>query len=135
MKNYFKKFIIFIGLTAILALPHIVSAESSASNNLKIVGETGGSAPYAPMNLGTNDLAGIIGIGIQAFLSILGVIFLILIIYAGYTWMMARGEEEKVERAKDTLTRAIIGLIITIGAYAISYWIINALVYSGKILK
>ena len=72
-----------------------------------------------------NSFALIVGTVIQAFLSLLGVIFVALIIYAGYNWMIARGEEEKVTRAKDTIRRAIIGLIITIGAYAISFWVID----------
>ncbi|MDD4271234.1 MAG: hypothetical protein PHF50_00315 [Patescibacteria group bacterium] len=134
MKNFFKKFVILISLIAILALPYIVSAASDAYGNLEKMGKDP-SSPYQPVSIGTNDLAGIVGIGIQAFLSILGVIFLILIIYAGYGWMMARGEEEKVTKAKDTLTRAVIGLIITIGAYAISYWIIDGLTKTSGILK
>ena len=44
--------------------------------------------------------------------------------------MTARGEEEKVEKAKDTITRAIIGLIIVVGAYAI--W---SFIFSNLIMK
>jgi len=56
-----------------------------------------------------------------------------LAIYAGYNWMTAQGEEEKVTKAKDTLTAAIIGLVIVIAAYAISYYVISAL--GGAALK
>jgi len=80
------------------------------------------SAGYATADRST--LSVIVGTVIQAFLGLLGVIFVVLIIYAGYNWMMAQGEEEKVIKAKDTLKRAVIGLAITIGAYAISYWVI-----------
>ena len=75
----------------------------------------------------------LIGLGIATVLSFVGVIFLILAIYGGYIWMIARGEEEKVTKAKDTLTAAIIGLVIVIAAYAISWYIINAL--GGAALK
>lgn len=74
-----------------------------------------------------------IGLMISAFLSLLGVIFLILIIYAGMLWMTAEGEETKIEKAKKTLTQATIGLIIVLAAYAISFFIINAL--SAQTLK
>ena len=60
---------------------------------------------------------------IKAFLSLLGIIFVSYIIYAGYKWMTASGDEEKVRAAKDTLQRAIIGLIIIIAAYAITYFV------------
>ena len=70
---------------------------------------------------------------ITTALTFVGVVFLGLAIYAGYNWMIARGEEEKVTKAKDTLTAAIIGLVIVIAAYAISWYIINAI--GGAALK
>jgi len=56
-------------------------------------------------------------------------------LYAGYNWMMARGDEEKVTKAKDTITRAIIGLLITIGAYAISFWVFDKLLSTTSIIN
>ncbi len=87
----------------------------------------GGGAPT-----GTTSLAGIVATVIKAFLGLLGIIFLILIIYAGYNWMTAQGEEEKVTKAKDTLQRAVIGLIIIIAAYSITYFVFNALPGGGS---
>ena len=133
MKKYFKKIVILISLFAVLALPYIALAESQSTKNLKTVGEGGTNAPYVEAN--QNKLSEIIGIGIQAFLGLLGVIFLVLIIYAGFNWMTAQGEEEKVTKAKDTLTRAVIGVIITIAAYAISYWVFDKLLTTAAILK
>lgn len=73
----------------------------------------------------------IIATVIQAFLGLLGIIFIVLIILAGYNWMIARGDEEKVTKAKDTLRRAVIGLIIIVGAYAISYFVFSNLPWGG----
>ena len=64
---------------------------------------------------------------ISIFLSVIGVMLLVYIIYAGYNWMTAHGEEEKVQRAKDTIKRAIMGAIIIIGAYAISIFVMSRL--------
>src|SRR3990167_2322781 len=125
MKKYFKKIAIFISLLAVLALPHFVLAESSASAGLKKVGE-GTNAPYQAIT-DANSLAGIVGIVIQAFLGILGVLFLCYILYAGYNWMTAQGEEEKVTKAKDTLKRAIVGAIIIVAAYAISIFVMSGI--------
>jgi|WetSurMetagenome_2_1015567.scaffolds.fasta_scaffold19938_6 hypothetical protein len=74
-----------------------------------------------------SDINAIISTIIQSILGLLGVIFLILIIYGGITWMTAEGEEAKVEKAQKIIRSAIIGLIIVISAYAISYFVINAL--------
>lgn len=69
----------------------------------------------------------IIGAVIGVFLSLLGIIFLILVLYAGFTWMTSLGNEYKVRKAKDTLIQATIGIIIIISAYAITYSVFNAL--------
>lgn len=130
MKNYFKKFIILISLIAILALPYIVFAASPAYDNLKKVGSGDANAPYVEIN-NANSLAGIVGIVIQAFLGLLGILFLVYMLYAGYNWMTAQGDEEKVTKAKDTISRAVIGLIVTIAAYAISLWVIDKII-TGK---
>jgi cytochrome bd-type quinol oxidase subunit 2 len=68
---------------------------------------------------------------ISAFLSILGVIFVILIIIAGYNWMTAAGDEQKVTKAKDTIRRAIIGLIIIVAAYAITYFVFTSMPFGS----
>jgi ABC-type multidrug transport system permease subunit len=49
---------------------------------------------------------------IVGFLGVLGLIFIILIIVAGFNFMTAGGDEQKVTKAKDSIRRAIIGLII-----------------------
>jgi hypothetical protein len=75
----------------------------------------------------TSDVTVLVSIIIQAMLGLLGVIFIVLIIYAGIAWMTAEGEEAKVEKAQKIMRNATIGLIIVISAYAISYFVINAL--------
>lgn len=66
-------------------------------------------------------------------LGFMGAIFLVLAIYAGYNWMMARGNEDMVEKAKKTLTNAIIGIIIVLGAYAMVRIIVD--VVGSKVFK
>lgn len=64
-----------------------------------------------------------IGKAVGAVLAFLGVIFLLLMIYGGITWMIARGNEQAVQKAKDIMEAAIIGLVITLAAYAITAFI------------
>ncbi len=71
------------------------------------------------------SLEDIIGTVIYAVLNFVGVIFLGLIIYGGFLWMTARGNEQQVEKAKNILERAVIGLVIVLAAYAISYFLIS----------
>lgn len=86
-----------------------------------------GSAGYSEnINIG-NVVAAVI----QTFLGLLGIIFIVLIVMAGYKWMNAAGNDEKVQEAKDTIRRAIIGLIITVSAYAITYFVFTNLPGGG----
>lgn len=61
---------------------------------------------------------------INAALGLLGMIFLVLTVYAGFMWMTAGGDEGKVETAKHTLTRAVIGLAIVLCSYAIANFVV-----------
>ncbi|MFH1030015.1 MAG: hypothetical protein V1770_02020 [bacterium] len=65
---------------------------------------------------------------VKDILSLLGVVFVILSVYAGYLWMTAGGNDEQVSKAKALIRDAIIGLIITLSAYAISYYILDNLI-------
>ncbi len=80
--------------------------------------DTGSNAPTIENKIGTI---------IQATLSFLGVIFFLLMIYGGFLWMTAKGNEQQVDKAKNLITAAIIGLIIVVAAYAISYFVISSL--------
>jgi len=61
-------------------------------------------------------------------LSLIGVIFFILMLYGGFKWMMAKGEAKEVDKAKDIITMGVIGLVVIILAYAISSFVIKAIV-------
>ncbi len=67
----------------------------------------------------------IIAKGISYLLSFLGIIFLVLAIYAGILWMTSQGNEKMVEKSKDILKNSLIGLIVVALAYAISYFVVS----------
>lgn len=62
----------------------------------------------------------VIGNTIGLALGLVGIIFLILMVYGGFLWMTARGESEPVEKAQKIIKAAIIGIIIVMSAYAIT---------------
>lgn len=77
------------------------------------------------------SLGNVVATVIQGALGLLGIIFLIIMVFAGYRWMTASGNEESVKIAKQMITRAIIGLIIVLMAYAVTYFVFNQLPFSG----
>lgn len=60
---------------------------------------------------------------IQAVLAVVGTIFLLLTVVAGILWMTAAGQEEKIEKAKKILVGSVIGLVIILSAYTITYFV------------
>ncbi|MFH1522452.1 MAG: hypothetical protein ABIE43_01375 [Patescibacteria group bacterium] len=119
MSKILKQIIILVCLIGVLVLPYFVFAkETDALKRLNAV--AGGSfKEYGD----ATSISGIIGTIITAVLSLLGVIFLVLMIYGGFTWMTGRGEEEKMRKAQDIIRMAIIGLVIVIAAYAITQFV------------
>lgn len=69
------------------------------------------------------DVEPLIGSVINAILGLVGTIFLLLTIYAGILWMTAQGNEEQTGKAQAIITTAVIGLFITMSAYAITYFV------------
>jgi len=53
---------------------------------------------------------------------------LILLIYAGFLWMTAQGDDKLVTKAKDIIRQAVIGLIVIIAAFSISNFVLSSLV-------
>jgi hypothetical protein len=57
----------------------------------------------------------------------LGVIFLILVLYAGYLWMTVGGDSKQIDSAKAMLRNAVIGLVVIMSAWAITSFIFGSL--------
>ena len=91
-----------------------------ASELLKTTAQTAGISS-------TKALPDVIGSIINAALSLLGLVFLGLALYAGFKWMTAQGDSKAVDEAQGTLKNAVIGMIITVSAYALSTFIMGQL--------
>jgi hypothetical protein len=65
---------------------------------------------------------------IKIVLGFLGIIATVIILYAGFKWMTAAGNEENITSAKNMLIAGIIGLAIILSAYAIAAFTISYLV-------
>jgi hypothetical protein len=68
---------------------------------------------------GSNPVEAVTNI-IQWVLSFVGVLFLILMIYGGFTWMTSNGNQESIQKAQKIVGSAVIGLVIVLSAYAIT---------------
>lgn len=116
-------------LAVFLFLPSLSYAEepvtgSEIQKSLDITGEA--------TSLSKTDPRIIAGRVIKAALSIVGAIALCIVIYAGFLYMTAGGDPDKIKKAKQWLTNAFIGLVIIFMAYSIVSYIINQLLGAGE---
>ncbi len=110
----------FLVLTAIIT-PLFFASAGVVTGDLQT---TGGAAKFKVEGTNQYTISKIVGTIIRAFLGLLGTIFVVLMIYAGYLWMTAAGNEEEVTKAKKLITQAIMGLVVTMSSWAIYSFII-----------
>lgn len=60
---------------------------------------------------------------INTALTLLGTVCVILLIYGGFIWVWARGNQEEVQRAKEILQGTIIGLLIVLASLGIARFV------------
>lgn len=105
-----------------------------------VVGLLPHAATYAQEvnQLGLENAAGNIGLAggnltlmiariIRAFFGLLGIVAVGLIVWAGFVWMTAGGNEEKVGQAKKMIINATIGLAVILLSFAIASFIVSSL--------
>ena len=123
MKNLSLKATAWLSVLPTLLLPAAAMAQlSEAQTDLEAVGTAIGT------DATSSDLPTLIGNIISVILSVLGIVFVVLVVYAGFLYLTAAGDDSKVKKAKTLLTQSIIGLVIIVAAYAISSFVIDSLV-------
>ena len=124
MRNKKRKVIIILALAFVIVFGLIAVTQAQglkdAFNNAGTVADGGGYKID-----GSVTAESMVAKVINVALSTLGVVFLILMIYGGFIWMTANGKEDRVTKAKNLITAAIIGVILVVSAYAISYFVID----------
>lgn len=121
MKFFFTYIIITILLT--VSVFSFCNAKPNIGEGTGIVGNQAG---YDTKNVNDTTLSATVGKVIEAILALVGTIFFILTVYAGILWMTARGKDEQVEKATKIFQTSIIGLVVIVGAYSITHYVLKA---------
>lgn len=127
MKTFNVKLLIILVLAVSLILPILAFASTPPADSTPI---SSGVKKFGQAAFGTEEPTNIFALIakiINAALGVIGIVFVILMIYGGYTWMIAMGNEEKVKKAKAIITQAAIGLVIIMASYAISAYVLNGI--------
>lgn len=129
MKKRLIHIIIFIALFVSITASHgLISraADSAIDRFNKSVDDT---AKNAQLTSGSEkkSFEVIVGGFINQILNVLGVVFFILIMYGGFLWMTAAGNESRIEKAKSIIMSSIIGLSVILLSKMIAFFIIDIL--------
>lgn len=113
----FKWIIAAVGLWAFLSL--FLPPAAQAQVSIDVPGNFAG--------LSSQDLKQTIENIVQIILGFLGVVFILLLLYGGWTWMTSAAEPDKINKAKKIIISAVVGLLLILTSYAIALFIINSL--------
>lgn len=129
MKNLFNKLGAAAGTAITLALPFAAGATSDtysglsgAQSGLTDVGSTLDSSATGA------TLPEMIGNIINVLLGVLGIVFVVLVVYSGFLYLTDAGSDEGIKKAKKILRTSVMGLVLIVAAYAIADYVISALV-------
>jgi len=114
-----------------ISMPVFVSAglSDTGQNMLNFLDK---SAENAGLNVieagkGESTVLNIIGGLTNTLLSIVGIIFFGLMLWAGVRWMSSHGNEEIVNEAKNTIRTAVIGILIVFSSFIVTNFVLNQL--------
>lgn len=112
--------------SSVLAEPSVVDVDNDSNFVTGMEDQTESFLGTAGFST-TMETENIVATVIELVLGFLGIIFVILMIFSGYQWMTAGGNEEQVKKATARIKNAVIGLIIVVFAYAITAFVFKNL--------
>lgn len=99
-----------------------------------ICADTGFDDPLLCGNKNKNEEAEMfqkIGNALTVVYGLVGILAVIFVIVGGFKFTTSQGDPGKVAQAKNTILFSLIGLVITLGAFAITSFVLNALGGTG----
>jgi len=64
---------------------------------------------------------------IRIILGFLGIVAVVIVLFGGFKWMTAGGNDDKVTEAKQLIIQGIIGMVIIFSAFAIASFVVNSI--------
>lgn len=119
------KFLILFSVLSFLLLFNSSLAADPIIGGLKNTGYHAGYPISESTGKPNKEIAAALGSYINGLLLLIGLLFMILIIYGGYLWMMAQGNEDQIKRAKLVIISATLGLLVILVARIATEFIIR----------
>jgi len=84
-----------------------------------------GKVGFSKDSTNVSDVRTIVARVIRIFLGFLGTVFVVLMLTAGFKWMNSQGDEKAISSAKQQIAAAVIGLMIVLASYSITYLVMR----------
>lgn len=110
-----KRFSFIVTLFLGSALPALAQSNPPAAARTN---NTGTRSRYGLLDpMGNLEIPQLIGRLVRFATGIVGALFLLTFVYAGFLWMTANGDKKNVEKAQHLLSNALIGFTIVVTSY------------------
>lgn len=117
---------LFAAIVVSITLLFSVAAYAQSAGPVDHLTNIGGEMGLNPSpEAASESLAMAMGTVIKTIISITGSIMMAYIIFAGWLWMTAHGQEDKISKAKNIIRGSVIGLIIVFSAYIITATVVD----------
>ena len=109
---------------AVGSFTNIASAAGGATNPVSkvLLGCTTGSTPC-----GWIELVDLVNAVVQYGIEIIAIAFVLVLLYVGFMYLTSGGDVSKVKKARDMLNKVMWGMIFTLCAWIIVYFILTSL--------
>ena len=115
--------IIGLGLSPIVSNVGAVTGTSGAAGSIKDQCSDPALADSAVCQSSDDNAGNMIKIVIDTLLFITGILSVIMIIVGGVLYTISSGDQANVTKARNTITYAVVGLIVSLAAFAIVNWV------------
>ncbi len=113
---------VFINLVIVAGVAVSAASVNAATISLNPLGG-GAYGNLTDTGLGTTDPLVVASQIVNVFLRLLGAITVFLMIYGGWIWVWARGNQDDITRAKDIIRGSIIGLLVILASFGIMQFV------------
>ena len=122
MNKKILKHLVVFAMLSLLALPMVTMAQNIDVGMNEITEGFNGEG------LSNTDPRIIVARIINVAMLFLGIIAVVIILLAGFKWMTAAGNEDKVGVAKKLMGAGVIGLVIVLSAWGIATFLLDRLI-------
>ena len=127
MKRIFKNLVCSLGVLFLIIVPVFSFALTANAQVDNLLWGNQQDNINTTLGLGNEDPRVIASSVVNVLLGFLGIIAVLIILFGGFKWMTAGGNEDAVAQAKKMMGAGVIGLVIVLASFGLAQFVIQAL--------